>query len=129
MWLKPAVDVTAYDNNLDVDAMIQNPRHCDALLIQSRGTAGITCDACASNPTRGPFTECRRTKGYYGGCCGNCRVQMGHRCSLLDWDEVDDNPPETYDDEENREKSSDDKDDEDVEDDEDDEEDEGDVGR
>lgn len=90
IWAKPSVNIEAYDDKLNKFTMFSNILHYTALLVQSRGTTGTTCTACAGNPTRGPFTECRRTEGHFQGCCGNCHWHgdvLG--CSVVDWDEVD----------------------------------------
>lgn len=43
----------------------------------------MTCEACFTNPGRGPFTDCRRAQGYFDGACGNCKWRdHAARCSV-----------------------------------------------
>jgi hypothetical protein len=83
LWVKRSVNVEAYDGRVDPAKVKTRPSYLNAVLIQSRGAPGQTCTACAQNPTRGPFTDCRRTKGYFDGCCGNCKWRdHAARCSV-----------------------------------------------
>ena len=46
--------------------------YINALLIQSRGVVQVpACTRCQRG--LGPFPECRRVLGHFGGCCGNCK--------------------------------------------------------
>ncbi len=46
--------------------------YINALLIQSRGVLmNPSCTRCRRG--LGPFPECRRVQGHFGGCCGNCK--------------------------------------------------------
>jgi len=43
----------------------------------------MICEACFTSPGRGPFTDCRRAKGYFDGACGNCKWRdHAARCSV-----------------------------------------------
>ena len=50
------------------------PSYINAILIQRAGHTHPQGD-CLNCQRRGltPFTECRRTQGHFGGCCGNCK--------------------------------------------------------
>jgi hypothetical protein len=83
LWLKPSYDIEAYEHRIDIAKVKVRPSYLNAVLIQSRGTIGMTCEACALDPNRGPFPECRRTKGHFEGCCGNCKWRdHAARCSV-----------------------------------------------
>jgi Protein of unknown function (DUF3716) len=52
--------------------LMHRPSYINALLIQSRGVVQVpACTRCQRG--RGPFPECRRVQGHFGGCCGNCK--------------------------------------------------------
>lgn len=51
------------------------PSYINAVLIQRAGWVHPQGDClnCQRRGTLRPFTECRRTPGHFGGCCGNCK--------------------------------------------------------
>ena len=68
---------------MDASKLMLRASYLNAILIQSRGRAGKTCLDCARNPNRGPFVECRRARGHFDGCCGNCKWRdHAIRCSV-----------------------------------------------
>ncbi|KAK3983776.1 hypothetical protein QBC44DRAFT_375914 [Cladorrhinum sp. PSN332] len=70
---KPSIDIKAYNGRINPAKVKTRPSYLNALLIQSHGITGQTYEKCANNPTRGPFTECRRTKGHFNGYYRNCK--------------------------------------------------------
>ncbi len=83
LWAKPSVDVEAFAGKVDPAKVKTRPRYLNAVLIQSRGRTGMICEACFTSPGRGPFTDCRRAKGYFNGACGNCKWRdHAARCSV-----------------------------------------------
>jgi hypothetical protein len=71
--------------------IVRRTSYLNAVLIQSRGTeCDEPCEACAKNPSKQAFTECRRTEGFFGGCCGNCKWKdHAIRCTVREDSEED----------------------------------------
>ncbi|KAH6652473.1 hypothetical protein BKA67DRAFT_538279 [Truncatella angustata] len=88
---KPARNIEAYDNKIDPDKVRTRPSYVNAIMIQSRGLEGETCAQYARNSGRGPFVQCIRVKGHFGGCCGNYKWR-DHvaKCSMHTLNELDD---------------------------------------
>ena len=91
LWARPGGDIDAFRGKVDANKVRVRPSYLNAVLIQSRGSAGMTCDACTERPDRGPFTDCRRVRGHFDGACGNCKWRdHAARCSVRAPDEQED---------------------------------------
>lgn len=83
LWARPAGDIDAFRGRVEPNKVRVRPSYLNAVLIQSRGSAGMTCEACAVRPDRGPFTDCRRVRGHFDGACGNCKWRdHAARCTV-----------------------------------------------
>jgi len=71
----PGRDVPYVAGSITIAQVQSNrPSYITAILIQRAGVVHPQGD-CLNCQRRGlrPFTECRRTQGHFGGCCGNCK--------------------------------------------------------
>ena len=70
------------------------PSYITAILIQRAGVVHPQGD-CLNCQRRGlrPFTECRRTQGHFGGCCGNCKWRDHARQCPWPRDQSPSSPP------------------------------------